>query len=336
MSAAIAFVLSVGLMPLAVWFGRATGLVDRPSGGGLKIHSNPVSVLGGPAALVAAMAGLGIAEGVTLGLLIGVCLAMSVGMVDDVKPLPPWPRLAVMGLAGVIAAFGVLSGDAVITISAGAILGVACTNAVNIVDGQDGLAGGLALIASVSMAAGACALDLPSAVIALGLATAGGLFGFLIWNRPPARLFLGNGGAYGVGTLLAIQAVVLLTSGVRGFIAAGLSLALFAFELVLTTARRRMVRTSLVEGDRLHSYDLLAARLGSRARATIVLWLIGAVCGGAAFAAAVLPLAAGVIIAGTGITVAIATGLILLRGATMSPCHPPSPQPIAPIDEEVE
>jgi UDP-GlcNAc:undecaprenyl-phosphate/decaprenyl-phosphate GlcNAc-1-phosphate transferase len=335
MSAAIAFVLSVALMPLAVRLGRITGLVDRPLPGGLKIHATPVSVLGGPAAIVAVLVGFGIEDGLAPGLIVGVGLAVTIGLVDDVRSLPPWPRVVSTGLAGGIAAIGALNSGGVLPVVTGLILGMACANAVNIVDGQDGLAGGLALIASVSMAAGAFALDLPSAVVTLGLATAGGLLGFLIWNRPPARLFLGNGGAYGVGTLLAVQAVVLLTSGVRGFIAAGLSLALFAFELVLTTARRRMVRTSLVEGDRLHSYDLLAAWLGSRARATIVLWLIGAACGGAGFAAAVLPLAAGAIIAGSGIAVAITMGFILLRPKT-SPRRPQSPQPVAPTDEEVE
>ena len=317
MSAAIAFVLSVALMPLAVWLGRAAGMVDRPGPGGLKIHTTPVSVLGGPAAIVAALAGLAIADGISVGLLVGVGLAMSVGLVDDVKALPPWPRLALMGLAGVIAAFGILSGDAVVTITAGALLGVACTNAVNIVDGQDGLAGGLACIAALSMGFTAVILELPS-VSALGFAASGGLIGFLLWNRPPARLFLGNGGAYGIGILLAAQAIALVASGVRGFLAAALCLGPFAFELILTAVRRMWRRTSVVAGDRLHSYDLLAARIGSRSRSTLGLWAIGALCGGAGVAAAALPLVGGALLAGIGVIAATTLGLTLLHRTAIS------------------
>ena len=318
MSAAIAFVLSLALMPLAVRLGRATGMVDRPGPGGLKIHATPVSVLGGPAAIVATLAGLGIADGVTAGLLVGVGLAMSIGLVDDVKALPPWPRLALMGLAGVIAAFGMLSGNAVITITAGALLGVACTNAVNIVDGQDGLAGGLACIAALSMGSAAAVLEHQS-VLALGLATGGALIGFLVWNRSPARLFLGNGGAYGVGILLAAQAIALVASGIRGFLAAALCLGPFAFELTFTTVRRMWLRTPVVVGDRLHSYDLLAARIGSRSRATLGLWVVGAVCGGAGIAAAALPLVGGALLGGFGAIAATILGIILLHRTAISP-----------------
>ena len=79
------------------------------------------------------------------------------------------------------------------------------------------------------------------------------------------------------------------------------------------------MRTPVVIGDRLHSYDLLAERIGSRSRATIGLWLIGAACGGAGFAAAALPVAAGAIIAGVAAVVATITGIILLRGTILSP-----------------
>ncbi len=161
-------------MPLAVRLGRITGFVDRPLPGGLKIHTAPVSVLGGPAVIVAALVGLGFDNGLSPGLLTGVGLAVTIGLADDVRSLPPWPRVVSTGVAGGIAALGPLSGGDVLPVVTGVILGMACTNAVNIVDGQDRLAGGLALIASVSMAVAADVLGLPSAVFALGLATAAG------------------------------------------------------------------------------------------------------------------------------------------------------------------
>ena len=89
-------------------------------------------------------------------------------------------------------------------------LALACANAVNIVDGQDGLAGGLAALASLSMGVSAHILGVTPG-LSLGLAVGGSLLVFLLWNAPPASLFLGNGGAYGVGIVLAAQASGLVT-----------------------------------------------------------------------------------------------------------------------------
>jgi hypothetical protein len=94
----------------------------------------------------------------------------------------------------------------------GLLLVVVCANAVNIIDGQDGLAGGLAVVAALAVSVLVSAAGL-STVALTALAVAGALVGFLVWNRPPARIFLGNGGAYGVGALLGILAWFLTGEG---------------------------------------------------------------------------------------------------------------------------
>jgi hypothetical protein len=134
---------------------------------------------------------------------------------------------------------------------------------------------------------------------------AGALVGFLAWNLPPARVFLGNGGAYGLGsllTVLAAQATVL--HGYHGLLAAGLCLGVFAFELSFTVVRRLVSSQRLATGDRRHSYDLLGRSRGNRDRSTLALWTLGAVSAGAGYAADQVSLAA----AGTTIAVAFVMG----------------------------
>ncbi len=305
MSATIACLVSLVLMPLAVRAGRATGLLDRPAPSDLKIHSMPVSVLGGPAALTGAMVGLAVMGELELSLAVGVIVAIAVGVIDDAKPLPPWPRLLMIGVAGAILGQAVGGPLGLVTTSSiTLLLGLACANAVNIVDGQDGLAGGLAALATLSMGVSSHVLGVADG-LPLGLAAGGSLLVFLLWNAPPASLFLGNGGAYGIGIVLAAQAGALVIEGPRGLIAAGICLGFFAFELVLTTIRRSGSRSPVLTGDRGHSYDLLAVRLGSRSRSTLMVLATGAACGGLGILAAATS---------TPGTIAIAIVFLLITG----------------------
>ena len=318
MSAAIACLVSLLLMPLAVRVGRATGLVDRPAPTDLKIHSVPVSVLGGPGVITGALVGLAVMGELEVRLAVGVTVAVAVGLFDDARPLPPWPRLLMIGVAGAIVgqAVGGMPG-LVTTSSITLLLGLACANAVNIVDGQDGLAGGLAALASLSMGVSAHLLGVTPG-LPLGLAVGGSLLVFLLWNAPPASLFLGNGGAYGIGIVLAAQAGGLVIEGPRGLIAAGIGLGFFAFELILTTIRRSGSRSPVLAGDRGHSYDVLAVWLGSRSRSTLVFLAIGAGCGGLGILSASAPMPGAIAIAVAFLLVTGLAGWVFLHAGDLS------------------
>jgi UDP-GlcNAc:undecaprenyl-phosphate GlcNAc-1-phosphate transferase len=146
------------------------------------------------------------------------------------------------------------------------------TNAMNIVDGQDGLATGLALIAASGISAIAAT---QGDVQAIGPALIGALLGFLLWNRPPASVFLGDGGAYAIGCMLAVLAVDSSRSW-ESLLGTFLCLGVLALEMVSTVIRRVFGRTPLLSGDRAHAYDLMAGRLRSRKRATAGMWAAGA------------------------------------------------------------
>src|SRR5688500_5099642 len=202
----IAFALGLLLTPLAIRAARAAGLVDRP-GHPLKIHSRPVPVLGGLSVVAATFAALTVVPG-ALGAaaIAGVVVALALGLLDDVRPLDTRVHLLLQLAAGAAVALGGVELDPLGPAGwLGAVaLTVVCMNAVNLVDGQDGLAGGLAAIAALGLATVVAIAGGDPAEYATGLALAGSLTAFLAWNRPPARVFLGNGGAYAVGVLLAV------------------------------------------------------------------------------------------------------------------------------------
>lgn len=283
-----AFGLSVLLTPLAGRLGLALRLVDAPRHGVLKIHRRPIPVLGGLAVVAATFGSVGlIGLPPSIAVLAAVLLALGIGLVDDSVKLPAGSRLVLLAGVGAVLVAGGLKVEALGSVGGVGVVALvlACANAVNMIDGQDGLAGGLGAIAAVGLAFVAGDRGAED----VGLALGGSLAGFLVWNRPPARIFLGNGGAYALGTLLAVVAVAGSVRGFRGIIAAGLCLGVFAFELTYTVARRIGGRRSLIEGDREHSYDILADRAG-RGRATLVLCALGAALSGVAVLSRPLPL----------------------------------------------
>jgi UDP-GlcNAc:undecaprenyl-phosphate GlcNAc-1-phosphate transferase len=270
-----AFAIAAVLTPALARAGVRLGLVDRP--GELKIHGRAVPVTGGAAVAAALLAALAFARGWDGWLAAAIGVALAGGLVDDLRPTPPWLRLVVQAAAGGLLVagglrlepFGALGGAALVLAT------VACCNAVNMVDGQDGLAGGLGAIAALGLAGVLARIGLAAA---LPLALAGALGGFLLWNRPPARVFLGDGGAYAVGVALAATAARTTFEGWHGLLASGICLGVLAYELVATIARRLASSTPAVRGDRDHTYDRIAGRLGSRGAATLVMWGLGALC----------------------------------------------------------
>jgi UDP-GlcNAc:undecaprenyl-phosphate GlcNAc-1-phosphate transferase len=318
----IALALGAVLVPLARWGGAAIGVIDRP--GRLKIHVRPVPLTGGVAVIAATIGAAAIvhpAPGVSVAA--GVAGALALGLVDDVWPLSAWLRVGLLGgIAIAIVAGGVelepLGALGGVALVAGAIL---CANAVNVMDGQDALAGGLVAVAALGLALLAHLAEARDAEV-LALALAGGTLAFLWWNRPPASIFLGNSGAYAVGFTLAVLVGELSRDGWRYLAAAVVVLGVFAFEVVTTLARRAVARGSLTGGDRMHSYDVLSdSRPGGRTRAALTLWIVSAIAAGLGVVVASAPVPVAVVAAG-------ATALAAALGARWMWNHrSPAPRP---------
>ncbi len=268
----IAAFAALVITPLAALVATRVGLVDRP--GSLKIHERPVPLAGGAAIVGALLVAMATTSGAARIWVAGaIVLAAGVGFADDRRSIEPGVRLAVEALAGVLLVAGGLRLGALGGIGAlGLVAATVCLcNAVNMLDGQDGLVAGLVVAAGLGIA-GIAVVD---AAAALPLALAGAATGFLVWNRPPASVFLGDAGAYAIGVALAASAATASAGSLSRLAGVSICLGVFAVEFVTTVVRRVRARTPAVDGDREHTNDRLASRLGSRGRSTWVMWLIG-------------------------------------------------------------
>ena len=203
----IPLVATLILTPMA---GRLAGrfdVMDRP--GGHKTHMGATPYLGG----VAVAGGLLLVGWLSAGasgqllVVVGGALVLGfVGLLDDVQPVSPWIRLAYQIVAAIaLWLVGVRAGvfDATwIDLPITVLWVVAVTNAFNFIDNMDGIAAGVAIASALGIAAIA-GYNGDYLVTSLALATAGAALGFLRYNIPPARIFLGDAGSMLLGFMIA-------------------------------------------------------------------------------------------------------------------------------------
>ncbi len=160
---------------------------------------------------------------------------------------------------------------------------VSCTNFVNLVDGLDGLAGSVGLIVSLAVAVLAWWNQVPEASL-VALILSGALVGFLIYNWPPARIFLGDSGSLPLGFLvgaLALEAAAKKAAGLTLAVPLVL-LSIPMFDTSMAILRRKLNGRKIGQGDRAHIHHCLRDRGLSP---TQTLLAIGAMCTAAATAA---------------------------------------------------
>jgi UDP-GlcNAc:undecaprenyl-phosphate GlcNAc-1-phosphate transferase len=208
-AAGTSFLAALLLAPLAAALARRAGFLDRP--GPRKIHAEPVPYGGGLAVALAVACGMrgGLAEQIPLLVAAGTMLLL--GLVDDAITLSPRVKLAAQAAAALgLAPFGFrlelfdLGPVPGTLVTLAWIVGI--TNAFNLLDHMDGLSGGVAAICAAALLW--TAEQTGQAALAAALAALGGaLLGFLPWNFPKARLFLGDAGSLFVGFWLAALTV---------------------------------------------------------------------------------------------------------------------------------
>ena len=251
--AIVALAVALVATPLAIVVARRAGIMDQP--GKLKSQAVPIPYLGG----IGVFAGL--AVGVLSGrpsVLVPLAAGLVLGVADDRFDIAPPYRLAGelgIGLAVVVTCPLRVAGFMAVLFLVP--ITVLLINGVNLLDGLDMLAGGVVAVAAAGFAV---ILHDPGRSIAVALAA--GLAGFLVFNRPPARIYLGDGGSYLLGTALAVLLAgswapyVAISSGIAALALVAIPMAEVAFAVI----RRLRGRQSLVAGDRGHPYDRLVAR----------------------------------------------------------------------------
>jgi UDP-GlcNAc:undecaprenyl-phosphate/decaprenyl-phosphate GlcNAc-1-phosphate transferase len=189
------------------------GIVDEPDGL-LKNHAEPVPYLGGLAVFLAFLITLAVVfefSHAVLGILLSGTLMLLVGLIDDLGVLSPLEKLAgqtvavaVLIKAGLFIKLVFIPPLPALVLSALWLLTV--TNAFNFMDVMDGLASGVAVIAAVFLAGIAVRNGEPMVAV-MAASLAGSLVGFLRYNSPPARIYLGDSGSLFVGLTLSALAM---------------------------------------------------------------------------------------------------------------------------------
>jgi len=238
--------------------------------------------IGGPVLLVGILVGMiPVFSDLNPFLAAGAAVIVVVGLIDDRIDLSPWYKLLGQGVAATLAAIGLSSlhlislGTAVYLGSAQRVLTflwvVGLMNAVNLIDGLDGLA--IATLFPPLTALIIIASSPRSSVGAiLAAAMLGALVGFYPFNRHRGRLLLGDTGAELLGYLLAILTLMILNRGPEGW---SILPALFFAALPLSdtafTVVRRIIRgQSIFQGDKRHIHHRLAIRFGVRKAVAIL------------------------------------------------------------------
>lgn len=215
--AVIAFLLGLGFSlywtPMMMRAATQFGIVDRPNGQ-LKTHEAPVPYLGGMAVFLAYLFTLGFTfefDHAVLGILLSGTLMLLLGLIDDLGVLSPWEKLGgqtvaviVLLKAGLYIKLTFLPAPIAWPLSVLWMLTI--TNALNIIDIMDGLAGGVSALAALLLAAIAIRNGEPMIAV-LGASLAGSLLGFLRYNFRPARIYLGDSGSLFIGLTLSALAM---------------------------------------------------------------------------------------------------------------------------------
>lgn len=281
------FVISQLIVRSQKWHGRLTH--DHDLGGVQKVHTTAVPRIGGLAVIGGILLGFVLFQQIFPGqvsasrasriyLLLGASLpAFLAGLIEDfTKRVSVRVRLVATALSALVAslALGATVGeldiwglDALLTIAPLAIVATAVfvaggSNAINIIDGFNGLSGSTIIIMAIGLAAVGLQVG-DSFVAVLGALCAGATLGFLVLNYPSGKMFLGDGGAYFLGFWVSEMAVLLLVRHPE--LSAWQILAICGYpiiEVLFSIYRRKFVRkVSPGAPDALHLHGLVFRRL---------------------------------------------------------------------------
>ena len=284
---------AVGLLtPVVRKFAIRLNVVDSPSESH-KTHKQPVPYLGGVAivlgvCLVTYPAILQSEQRDVIGLastvLIPAILIGVIGLVDDVKKLQPWPRFIAQNLVGLVIAgililtdtLGTPSGNAIVDILLTIFWIVGITNSINFFDNVDGGASGTIAISSFFLFLLAFQSGQYS-IAALSLVLSGATVGFLLWNRPPARIYMGDAGALFLGLLIATLTLRFDPNPI--FLSASFSIPILLLAVpildttVAVTSRLRRGISPFQGGQDHLSHRLMRSGMNKR-QAVLSLWLM--------------------------------------------------------------
>ncbi|MDY4727162.1 MAG: MraY family glycosyltransferase [Megasphaera elsdenii] len=290
----IALVVSYALTPGVKKLAIKIGAVDRPNA--RKVHTHVIPRLGGLAIYIGFMAAVLFCvplQHELVGMLLGCTAIVAVGIWDDICNIPAKVKLVGQILAACIpVAFGIQIewltnpfGDIIvlpelIAIPVTIFWIIGFTNTVNLIDGLDGLAAGVAFIASISMFLLAYNLNqfLPALVI---VSMAGAALGFLQYNFNPAKIFMGDTGSMLLGYTLSVAAVLGLvkTAATVALVVPIIALGLPILDTTFAIIRRKMSGVPIFQPDKGHLHHRLLALGMTQKQAVLIMYFVSMILG---------------------------------------------------------
>lgn len=311
----LAFITTFVLTPYTIKIAKKIGAVDVPKDE-RRMHNKPIPKFGGPAIIIGFLLAtiyLLITSSIEgnlnlfgpenyimklLGFLLGILVLSFVCFFDDIKGIPALVKLAGQIIAAaIVVAFGIrinnfnlpfFEGNIVISevfsiiLTMGWIVGI--TNAINLIDGLDGLSTGIAIISSVSLLIIFALNASPLIAIIMITALVGALSGFLPFNFNPAKTFVGDIGSNFIGFTLAVVSILGVAKTATAFIVVLpiIVLGLPIFDTLSAIVRRLIKGKSIkavFQADKGHLHHKLIEKGFSQKEAVLILYGISVACG---------------------------------------------------------
>ncbi len=298
LSFALSFGISYLMTPPVKVFAERVGAIDVPKDS-RRVHDHPIPRMGGLAIFVGFLLSVIVFVSFStqiMGILIGALIIAMMGAVDDIMNLNAWVKLAVQVVAALVAircgiVFTAISNPNFLSYNTTIQIGwlaipltilwiVGCTNAINLIDGLDGLAVGVSAISSFSMMIVALFVADANTTFILA-ALCGACVGFMPYNMNPAKIFMGDVGSQFLGYVLATTSIMGLFKlhTVITFIVPVLAMAIPLADTLFAIVRRTLRGQSPFHADKGHFHHRLLALGLSQKQAVAVLYGVSAIMG---------------------------------------------------------
>ncbi|MBP1926399.1 UDP-GlcNAc:undecaprenyl-phosphate GlcNAc-1-phosphate transferase [Sedimentibacter acidaminivorans] len=320
-----ALIISFLLTPLARKLAFKVGALDIPKDA-RKIHNKPMPYFGGIAIYVAIMACMFVympQDETNISIMIGATIIVLTGIIDDMYGMPAKIKLIMQIVAAAIAIKGgvkihfitnplsntgmSLLRDFTIPITLFWIVGI--TNTINLIDGLDGLASGVASIAATTLLFTAAIKGYDFIVMQCAI-IAGASLGFLPFNFNPAKIFMGDTGSLLLGYMLAVTAILGMVKSVAAvtLVVPIFALGLPIFDTTFAIIRRFINKKPIMEADKDHLHHKLMGKGLNQRQTVLVMYLISMMLGLAAVIVSDSDPATGIIVVGFVIVIVLYLG----------------------------
>lgn len=289
LSFVVTMILSAAMIPLIIKVGNQLGIVAHMNK--RTVHKHEIARIGGYAIYISSLIGSMLflkTDHQINAILISGFIIFMVGLYDDVHDLSPKVKLIFEMLAALIVivygqvyikGFGYFPSDAMTLLSGIVTLFwiIGITNAINLIDGLDGLSAGISIIVLVTISVTSI-LSGRSDIAALSLVLAGSIMGFLFFNFHPAKIFMGDCGALYIGFMISVISLLGFGYNASGFFTLGAPIIVLMvpiMDTLIAILRRKIHHKKFSEADRghLHHNLMFKLNLGQR-KSVLILYLV--------------------------------------------------------------